>query len=198
MFTRKGERPTSSKSPQLSITAAAYLAAGDVDSGHNVREVKLATVMAGPSPSSSEWVSRANKFRSDSTGYLILLYYIPFCTGTCLGRFIVHFVLHFCNFSCAWDPTSGFVWISRCFCAIKTNFGLYRQILLEVLPLRAELTRGQTDRHMTKLVGAYCDYAKAPKIKLKLSCYLRLLGVPCFLFSIITYSEKTKKANEAG
>lgn len=133
MFTRKGERPTSSKSPQLSTTAAAYLAAGDADSGYNVWEVKLAAVMAVPSPSSSEWASPANKFRSDSTGYLILLYYIPLCTGTCLDRFIVHFVLHFCNFSCAWDPTSGFVWISRYFCAIETNFGLYRQILLEVL-----------------------------------------------------------------
>ena len=48
-------------------------------------------------------------------------------------------------------------------------------------------TCGQTD--MMKLRGVYRDYAKAPKIRIKILS-LRLLGVHAPLFNITTYSGK--------
>jgi len=66
MFIRKGERPTP-KSPQPSTSAASYISAGDVDSGHDAPGVKLTGVMAVPSPSSIESVQRIklNKIARD-------------------------------------------------------------------------------------------------------------------------------------
>jgi len=57
MFIHKVEWPTP-ESAQPSNSAASYISAGDVDFGHDARGVKLAGVMAVPSPSSIESIQR--------------------------------------------------------------------------------------------------------------------------------------------
>jgi hypothetical protein len=62
---------------------------------------------------------------------------------------------------------------ARYFCPILTKFELSRQILIKVLNIKFHgnpfggsraATSGQTDRRtdMTKLIGAFRDYANAP------------------------------------